>query len=119
MQRNLNVILNVLAGSYEVNVKVNGVDVGILGCKAESVKLFNKSNPMADVLPPDMQNTVCLKEGENSIELKFKRIKDADPDELTIEIQAREQFVNGANLFAHKEKLPIGESKEITEFFTL
>ena len=119
MNRELNAVLTVLAGGYDVIVKINDIDIGIRGKKSESVKLFGKQNPAIPVLPDDMKKLVCLQDGENSISVDFKCIDAVSSPELTIELQAREQFVNGATLFSRKEKTAAGEEKRISDVFTL
>jgi len=119
MNRELNAILTILANGYDVRIEINGIDIGIRGQKSESLKLFGKYNPTAPVLPEDMRNQVCLQEGENSILINCKRIDAKSASELTIELQARDLFVNGATNFSRKEKLIVGEEKKITETFTI
>ena len=118
MNRELNAILTVLANGYDVTIEINGIDIGIRGQKSESLKLFGKNNPTAPVLPEDMKNQVCLQDGENSISVNCKCI-DATASELTIELQARDLFVNGANNFSRKEKLEVGKEKSFTDTFTI
>ncbi len=119
MKRDLNAILTVLARGYDVTIKINGNDIGIQGGKSESVKLFGSGSPMVSVLPDDMKNQVCLQEGENSIVVDFKCVDDTSESELTIELQARDQFVNGATLISRKEKIDVGKEKSVTDVFTL
>ena len=119
MKRDLNAILTVIAKGYDVIIKINRIDIGIRGQKLESVKLFGKHNPMASVLPEDMEKLVCLEEGGNSISVHLKRTDATSSSEFSIELQAREQFVNGANLFSQKEKIDVGSEKEISGTFTL
>jgi len=119
MNRDLNAILTVIAKGYDVAIKINNIDIGILGQKLESVKLFGKHNPMVSVLPEDMKKLVCLKEGENLISVHLKSTDATSSSEFSIELQAREQFVNGANLFSEKEKIDAGSEKEISGTFTL
>ncbi len=119
MKRDLNAILTVLAVGYDVTIKINGQDIGIQGSKSESVKLFGNGSPMVSVLPDNMKKQVCLKEGENSIVVDFKCVDDTSARELTIELQARDQFVNGATLISRKEKSDAGKEKSFTDAFTL
>jgi hypothetical protein len=119
MKRDLNAILTVLANGYEANISINGKDIGIKGLKSESVKLFGIENPVPPVLPEDMKQQICLEEGDNSILIRIKRISDAPPEAFTLELQAREQFVNGATLYSKKEKLSVGEEKEFSDIVTL
>lgn len=119
MKRDLNVILTVLAEGYEVSFEINSIDLCIKGRKSESVKLFGKESPNIPVLPPDMQQHVCLQEGDNSLKVKYRRVDEKGSPYLTIEMQSREQFVNGANFFAKKEKAELGESGEFSDIFTL
>ena len=119
MNRELNAILTVLANGYDVTIEINGVDIGIRGQKSESLKLFGKNNPTAPVLPEDMKKQICLQEGENIITMNCKRIDENSASELTIELQARDLFVNGATNFSRKEKLAVGEEKSITDTFTI
>lgn len=122
MDRELNVVLTVMAKGYDVTVEINGKDMGIRGQKSESVKLFGQGDPMAAVLPQDMKNQACLQEGDNSIRVLYKRLADtdlSDPPELTIELMAREQFVNGAPLFSRKEKGKAGLDQSFTDVFNL
>ncbi len=119
MNRSLNAILTLIAKGYDVTIKINGIDIGIKGQKSESVKLFGKHDPMALVLPEDMKNLVCLQEGNNSVSVDFKRTEKTTPPELTIVLQAKEQFVNGANLFSRKEEIDVGKGKSFSETFTL
>jgi hypothetical protein len=119
MNRELNAILTVIAIDYEVTIKINNIDIGITGKKSESLKLFGKNNPTMPVLPEDMKNHTCLQDGDNSIFVHYKRVDDTSSPELIIELQAREQFVSGANVFAKKEKIELGQKKEFIETFSL
>ena len=119
MNRELNAIFTVLANGYDVTIEINGIDIGIRGQKSESLKLFGKNNPTAPVLPEDMKKQVCLQEGENLISVNCKRIDPASGSELTIELQARDLFVNGATNFSRKEKLDVGKEKSFTDTFTI
>jgi hypothetical protein len=119
MIRDLNAVLTVAAKGYEVNIKVNGTDIGVAGGKSESFKLFGKTSPSLPVLPADMQKQVCLEEGENSILVTYKRVSQELAGELTVELATREQFVNGATLISKKEKSPFNEEKSFYETFTL
>ena len=119
MNRELNAILTILANGYDVTIEINGIDIGTRGQKSESLKLFGKNNPTAPVLPEDMKKQVCLQEGENSVSVNCKRIDPTSAPELTIELQARDLFVNGATNFSRKEKLAVGEEKSITDTFTI
>ncbi len=119
MNRELNAILTVLANGYDVTIEINGMDIGIQGQKSESLKLFGKNNPTAPVLPEDMKKQVCLQEGENSVSVNCKRTDAVSASELTIELQARDLFVNGATNFSRKEKLDVGKEKKFTDTFTI
>ena len=119
MNRDLNVILTVLANGYDVIIEINGIDIGIRGRKSESVKLFGKENPMVPVLPEDMKQHICLQEGDNSIRVRYKRVDEAASPELTVELQAREQFVNGATLFSLKKKADIGKENSFSDIIPL
>ena len=119
MNRELNVILTVIAKGYDVNIEINDMDIGIQGRKSESVKLFGKKNPNLPVLPEDMKQQICLQEGDNSIRVRYKRIAEDAAQELTIELQAREQFVNGANFFSKKKKSKLGKEDSFFEVFTI
>ena len=119
MNRELNAILTVLANGYDVTIEINGIDLGIRGQKSESLKLFGKNNPTAPVLPEDMKKQVCLQDGENSISVNCKRIDPTSGSELTIELQARDLFVNGATNFSRKEKPDVGKEKSFTDTFTI
>lgn len=119
MNRELNAILTVIAIGYKVTIKINNIDIGIKGLKSESLKLFGKNNPTLPVLPEDMKKHICLQDGDNSLSVYFKRVDEASSPELTIELQAREQFVSGANVFSRKEKVAVGQEKEFTEIFSL
>ena len=119
MNRELNAILTVIAVGYEVKITINGIDIGVKGLKSESLKLFGKDNPAQPVLPEDMKKQICLQDGQNTIIVHCKRVDEASSPELTIELQAREQFVSGANVFSKKEKMAVGQEKKLTEVFSL
>lgn len=119
MNKELNIILTVLADAYEVKISINGTDLGIQGKKSESLKLFGKKNKDIPVLPPDMIHHVCLEEGDNSILVEYKRVNQSASPDLTIELAAREQFVNGANLFSRKERVAMGESGKFSDVIEL
>jgi hypothetical protein len=119
MQRELNAILTVLAVGYDVTIEINGMNIGVKGQKSESIKLFGKKNPTVTVLPEDMKNQICLIEGNNSISVTCKRIDEKSSPELTIEVQARDLFVNGATNFCKKEKINVGEEKSFTDIFSV
>ena len=119
MNRELNAILTILANGYDISIEINGKDIGIRGQKSESLKLFGKNNPTLPVLPEDMKKQICLQDGENSISVNCKRIDPRSAPELTIEIQARDMFVNGATNFSRKEKLDVGKEKTFIDTFTI
>lgn len=119
MNRDLDAALTVIAIGYDVNVIINGIDIGIRGQKSESVKLFGIQSKMARVLPEDMKGQACLKEGENLITVESKYTDAESLAELTIELQAKDQFVNGATLLSKTEKMDIGKKKSFTESFIL
>ncbi len=119
MNRELNAILTVIAIGYEVKITINNTDIGVKGLKSESLKLFGKDNPTLPVLPEDMKKQICLQDEQNTIVVNCKRVKEDSSPELTIELQAREQFVSGATVFSKKEKLEVGQEKEFTEVFSL
>lgn len=119
MKRDLNATLTVLARGYETTVLINGIDIGIKGCKSESLKLFGKDSPSMPVLPEDMKNQICLQEGQNSLSVTYKRLEKSSADkDLIIELQTREQQVNGANIIYRKESIKAGDKKSFTETFT-
>lgn len=119
MNRELNAILTVIAKGYDVTIKINGMDIGIRGQKSESVKLFGKFNPTPPVLPEDMKNQVCLQEDENSISVYFKHTEAIASPGFSIELQARDQFVNGGTLFSRKEEIEVGKEKSFSDIFTI
>lgn len=119
MTRDLNAILTVLARGYNVTITINGIDIGVRGGKSESIKLFSQGSPMVSALPEDMKNQVCLQEGENLLFASYERLDDTASNELTIELVAREQLVNGANLIYRKEKGDLGKKKSFEDTFSL
>ena len=119
MNRELNAILTVIAIGYEVKITINNIDIGVKGLKSESLKLFGKNNPTKPMLPEDMKKQICLQDGKNTIIVHCKCVDEASSHELTIELQGKEQFVSGANVFSKKEKIAVGQKKEFTEVFSL
>ncbi|MCF6248470.1 MAG: hypothetical protein L3J69_14080 [Desulfobacula sp.] len=111
--------ITILAKGYEVNIVINGIDIGVTSGKSESFKLFGQTHSMVPVLPEDMKNLVCIKKGQNTITVKFKCLYNASKDGLTIEIKAKEQFLKDEFVFILKESLDPGSENTIQRVFTL
>ncbi len=109
--------LDVMAYGYEVTVIINGTDLGIKGGKSESLRLFGMGSPTAEGLPPEFKRLACLKEGQNEIIVRYKKLPDAKMPSLTINLSTEEQFKKGEHLF-YVENLE-EDSGEIRETFTL
>jgi hypothetical protein len=119
MINDLMVAVTVLANGYDVNITVNGRDIGIMGGKSESLKLFGKNHSMVPVLPADMKKLVCLKKGENEISFQFKCRDIESKSELIIELKTKEQFVKEECLVSLKEHLDVGKENTVHKTFTL
>lgn len=68
-------ILQVNAYGYDVNVKINGLDVGIKGGMSESSRLFNKEHYSYQLAAPAAQRLYVLKEGSNTIKIEYSQQK--------------------------------------------
>ena len=119
MFNELMVAITVLADEYDVNITVNGRDIGITGGKSESLKLFGKNHSMVPVLPEDMKKLVCLKKGANEISFKFKCRDIESKSDLIIELKTKEQFVKEECLISLKEHLDVGKENTVHKTFTL
>ncbi len=107
--------LDVMAYGYEVTVIINGIDVGVKGGKSESLRFFGAEK--AEGLPPEYKKLACLKEGQNEISVKYKKVPDAKMPSLTINLSTEEQFKKGEHLF-YVNSLE-DDSGDIKETFTL
>ncbi len=119
MIKDMMAAITILAKGYEVNIVINGIDIGVTGGKSESFKLFAETHSMVPVLPEDMKQLVCIKKGQNTIAVKFKCLFNASKDGLTIEIKAKEQFLKDQFVFILKESLEPGSEKTIDNVFSL
>ncbi len=119
MIKDMMAAITILAKGYEVNIVINGIDIGITGGKSESLKLFGETHSMVPVLPEDMKQLVCIKKGQNMITVKFKCLFNASEDGLTIEVKAKEQFLKDQFVFVLNESLEPGKEKTIEKVFTL
>ena len=70
--------LNCFAYGYAVEVHVNGTRMDISGGKSESTALLDFGNAMKAEAAPQMQHIFVLKQGDNTISVKFARQGDAD-----------------------------------------
>ncbi|WP_300457239.1 hypothetical protein [Desulfobacula sp.] len=119
MINDLMVAITVLANGYDVNITVNGRDIGITGGKSESLKLFGENHSMVPVLPEDMKKLVCLKKGANEIFFKFRCRDIESKSDLIIELKTKEQFVTDECLISLKEHLDLGKENTVHKTFTL
>jgi hypothetical protein len=85
--------IDVMAYDYEVKVLINNIDIGLKGGKSESKRLFGKNHPMVKQLDEKSRCLVCLKEGENEIQIEYRQLTDEFPGPMTIEMRAEEQFM--------------------------
>ncbi len=119
MSKNIMAAITILARGYDVQIIINGSDIGVTGGKTESLRLFSENHTMVPDLPEDMKQLVCLKKGENRMSLKFKRLEDDDSSKLTVELKSKEQFVNDEFLVCINEEMDVGRENSIEKTFIL
>ena len=116
----LTAAITVMANGYEVNVVVNGIDIGVVGGKSESKRLFGKNHSMVSQLPENMKNLACLQPGANELTIVYSRIEEEDSTGLTIEIKSEEQFTNNEHVYFFREEPDSTNGKKtINGSFTL
>ena len=78
--------LSCMGYGYDVQVRVNGIDLGVKGGKSESKRLFSPADEMVPQIPAEMRKQlVVLKDGANRIEIRFTKKGDKnDSLEVTI-----------------------------------
>ncbi|MDA3800020.1 MAG: hypothetical protein PF692_13185 [Kiritimatiellae bacterium] len=75
---NLRATLGVNGQGRTVEIKVNGSKItNIKGGGAEAVQLYHKNHPWGDDFSDALKHLLCLKEGENSIDVTYSQ-KDGD-----------------------------------------
>jgi hypothetical protein len=80
----LRVTLGTIANGYSVRMEVNGHYIAdIQGGQSEMVQLFHVNYPHEEKLPPDLQYVNCLREGRNTINIKYDLI-DASKANLSL-----------------------------------
>ncbi len=115
-------VLNVLAYSYDVAVRINGQRIeSITGGKSQGTRLFAAADPMRSKAAPKFQSNFVLRDGENDIDIVWSVQKDAAPESIEVTLQAegyavpvlryesrgkREGRVKGS--FVLKAKMPAG-----------
>lgn len=120
MGKDLAGAIDVMAYGYNVVVLINGVDLGIMGGKSESKRLFGTDHSMMSELPEEMKNLACLKAGVNEIQVDYQRLQDVDSTGLTIELRSAEQFGTDECLFHFREDPDKKyESTSMTESFDM
>lgn len=71
----LRVTLGTIANSHSVRMEVNGQHIaGIQGGRSQAVQLFHIKYPHQKQLPPNLQYVNCLREGRNTIKIKYDLI---------------------------------------------
>ena len=79
--------LSSMGYGYEVQVRINGIDIGVKGGRSESRRLLSPSDEMAAQLPAEMRaQHVVLKDGANRIEIRFTK-KGDENDSLKVTIE--------------------------------
>ena len=112
--------IDVMAYGYKVAVLINGVDIGIMGGKSESKRLFGTDHSMVSKLPEEMKSLACLKMGANEIRVDYQRLQDVDSTGLTVELRSAEQFGTDECRFRFREEPDENyESKSMTESFDM
>ena len=112
--------IDVMAYGYKVAVLINGVDIGIMGGKSESKRLFGTDHSMVSKLPDEMKSLACLKMGANEIRVDYQRLQDVDSTGLTVELRSAEQFGTDECRFRFREEPDENyESKSMTESFDM
>ena len=120
MGKDLAGAIDVMAYGYNVVVLINGVDLGIMGGKSESKRLFGTDHSMLSKLSEDMKNLACLKAGANEIRVDYQRLQDVDEPPLTIDFRSEQQFGTDECLFHFRDEPDENyESKSITESFDM
>lgn len=76
---------------YDVNITINGKDLGISGDNSTSSRLFDIENIMALVATPDVvAHNFVLNSGKNTLILKYKKNTEEDVNTLNVNIRAYE-----------------------------
>ena len=82
--------LSCMGYGYEVKIRVNGTDIGVVGGKSESKRLFAADHEMAAQMPPDLRKKLAvLKDGPDRIEIEFRKTG-GPTDSLTVEIMTED-----------------------------
>ena len=76
----LHLVLNIMAGGYDLKIKVNGVDLGTLkpvrpGFSTVALQLYGADNEFKKEAKAEDVNLFCLREGENEIEASFDLVE--------------------------------------------
>lgn len=81
--------LSVMGYGYKVKVTVNGADVGVVGGKSESRRLFNKGHEMSAKATPEVRaRNFVLVPGSNEIAIEYSKNDPKGNDELEITLEA-------------------------------
>ena len=80
----LRVTLGTIANGYSVRMEVNGHHIAdIQGGQSEMAQLFHINYPHQEKMPPDLQYVNCLRDGRNTIKIKYDLI-DASKANLSL-----------------------------------
>lgn len=92
---------------YEVKVFINGQDVGIIGGKSESIRLFNKEHSLYKQVkqnnPLLFEQMGVLKEEENTIKVTYKKTSDDPNNPLRVEFRLKDYSEPLFSLVTKKE----------------
>lgn len=73
-----NVSMDSMSYGYALHVKVNGTDLGLVGQKSESVRLFRINDPICAQMPKTAAQSHCvLRSGKNQVQVSYERKSDA------------------------------------------
>ncbi len=80
----LRLVLNAMAGGYDLKIKVNGVDLGSLkplgpGFSTVALQLYGANKSLKNNVKAEDANFFCLREGENGMEAFFDLV---EPDKV-------------------------------------
>jgi len=81
----VHLVLNAMAGGYDLEIKVNGVDLGSLKpvrpeFSTVALQLYGADSALKKEAKAEDANLFCLREGENEIEASFELV---EPDKVS------------------------------------
>ena len=87
----INGFIDCFGYGYRVRVLINGTAINVIhGEGQQATRLFSADHPMAAKTPADKKDIFILREGENTLQVEFVRLKGAQsPLQVKLEIPGR------------------------------